>query len=202
MLRIEVYSDYVCPYCFLAEAPLEAAVDRFENLATIEWRPFELRPHPTPTLKPEGDYLKNAWSSSVYPLAERLGVKIVLPRVSPQPYTRLAFEGSLFAATHGAGRAYNHRMFAAFFPEERDIGDPAVLAELADEIGLDRAAFADALERRAYQEPCAQLLRHAYETLGVSSVPTIVVGRRAVAGLVPQERLEAMIAAELEAAAP
>lgn len=200
MLTIEVYSDYVCPYCFLAEAPLETAVEQFPGRATIEWRPFELRPYPTPTLRPDGDYLQKAWSTSVYPLAEALGVKIVLPRVSPQPYTRLAFEGSLFAAEHRAGRAYNHRMFTAFFQEERDIGEPAVLAELAEEIGLDRGAFADALERRAYQERCAQLLRHAYERLGISSVPTIVVGHRAVAGLVPQERLEAMIAAELEAA--
>lgn len=201
-LAVEVYSDYVCPYCFLAEGPLKAAAERLAGQAVIEWRPFELRPHPTPTLKPEGDYLQKAWSSSVYPMAEALGVKIVLPKVSPQPYTRLAFEGALFAAAEGAGGAYNHRMFTAFFQEERDIGDPAVLAELAEEIGLDRAAFADALERRTYQEPCARLLRHAYETLGVSSVPTIVIGRRAIAGLVPQERLEAMIAAELESAAP
>ncbi len=200
MLTIEVYSDYVCPYCFLAEGPLEAAVDRFPGQATIDWRPFELRPHPTPTLRPEGDYLQKAWSSSVYPMAEALGVKIVLPGVSPQPYTRLAFEGALFAAQHGAGRAYNHRMFTAFFQEERDIGEPAVLIDLAAEIGLARDDFAAALEQRLYREPCARLLRHAYETLGVSSVPTIVVGRRAVAGLVPQERLEAMIAAELEGA--
>ncbi len=140
---------------------------------------------------------RNGWLT---PVTDMLGVKIVLPRVSPQPYTRLAFEGALFAAAHGAARPYNHRMFTAFFQEERDIGDPAVLGELAEEIGLDRAAFDAALERRAYREPCAQLLHHAYETLGVSSVPTIVIGRRAVAGLVPQERLEAMIAVELEAA--
>ncbi len=199
VVAIEVYSDYVCPYCFLAEGAIEAAADRFAGQATIEWRPFELRPHPTPTLKPEGDYLQKAWSSSVYPMAETLGVKIVLPRVSPQPYTRLAFEGALFAAAHGAGSAYNHRMFTAFFQEERDIGDPAELAELAEEIGLDRAAFTDALKRRAYQDPCARLLHHAYETLGVTSVPTIVVGRRAIAGLVPQARLEEMIAAEIAA---
>jgi predicted DsbA family dithiol-disulfide isomerase len=200
MLTVEVFSDYVCPYCFLAEAPLEAAVERFEGRAKLAWRPFELRPYPTPTLRPEGDYLQRAWAGSVYPLAEALGVRMVLPRVSPQPYTRLAFEGALFAEEHGLGRAYTHRMFTAFFQDEQDIGEPAVLESLAGEIGLDRRAFADALARRAYREPCGQMLRRGCETLGISSVPTIIVGRRAVAGLLPQERLEAMIAAELKAA--
>lgn len=202
MLRIDVYSDYVCPYCFLAEGPLEAAAARFAGRVELEWRPFELRPYPTPTLRPEGDYLQRAWASSVYPLAASLGVEIVLPRVSPQPYTRLAFEGALFAAEHGLARAYNHRMFTAFFQEERDIGEPEVLAALAGEIGLDAAAFEAALAQRIYREPCARLLRHAHETLGVSSVPAIVIGARAIAGLAPQAQLEAMIQAALDAGQP
>lgn len=198
-LAIEVYSDFVCPYCFLAEGPLEAAAARYGGDVAIDWRPFELRPHPEPTLRPEGDYLQRAWASSVYPLAAELGVRIVLPRVSPQPYTRLAFEGALFARAEGAANAYNHRMFTAFFQDERDIGDAGELAALAGEIGLDRMRFAEALATRAYAEPCAQLLRHAYQVLGISSVPTIIVGRQAVAGLVPEARLAAMIDAELAA---
>lgn len=196
-LSIEVYSDYVCPYCFLAEGPIEAVAARYGGDVAIDWRPFELRPQPEPTLRPEGDYLRRAWANSVYPLAAEMGVRIVLPRVSPQPYTRLAFEGSLFAREQGAASAYNHRMFTAFFQDERDIGDPGVLAALAGEIGLDRQRFAEALAARTYAEPCAQLLRHAYGVLGISSVPTIVIGRRAVAGLVAEERLAAMIDAEL-----
>ena len=48
----------------------------------IAWQPFELRPEPTPTLRPEGDYLQSTWQRVVYPMAERMGVPIVLPRVS------------------------------------------------------------------------------------------------------------------------
>ena len=51
--------------------------------------PFELRPEPHPTLRPEGDYLQRAWSQSVYPSARRIGVPITLPPVSPQPHTHL-----------------------------------------------------------------------------------------------------------------
>jgi predicted DsbA family dithiol-disulfide isomerase len=55
--------------------------------------PFELRPEPHPTLKPDGDYLQQAWQRSVYPLARHMGVEINMPQVSPQPHTHLAFEG-------------------------------------------------------------------------------------------------------------
>jgi predicted DsbA family dithiol-disulfide isomerase len=63
--------------------------------------PFELRPEPHPTLRPEGDYLRRAWQQSVYPLARRMGVEIRLPPVSPQPHTHLAWEGFHFAKGHG-----------------------------------------------------------------------------------------------------
>jgi len=56
-LKIQVVSDYVCPYCFLAEGPLNEAINELDGDAVVEWMPFELRPHPTPTLKPEDDYL-------------------------------------------------------------------------------------------------------------------------------------------------
>ena len=49
-LTIKVYSDYVCPFCFLAEFPLQEAI-RGKDVA-VEWMPFELRPEPTPTLRP------------------------------------------------------------------------------------------------------------------------------------------------------
>jgi len=55
--------------------------------------PFELRPEPQPTLRPEGDYLQRAWQQSVYPIARQMGAPIALPPVSPQPHTLLAFEG-------------------------------------------------------------------------------------------------------------
>jgi hypothetical protein len=49
--------------------------------------PFELRPEPHPTLRPEGDYLQRAWAERVYPIARRMGVPINMPKASPQPHT-------------------------------------------------------------------------------------------------------------------
>lgn len=200
-LKVQVVSDYVCPYCFLAEGPLNEAVAELEGAVAVEWMPFELRPHPAPTLEPEGDYLQNAWRDSVYPLAERMGVKIVLPRVSPQPYTRLAFEGSLFARDHGQAAAYNHRMFTAFFQDELDIGSTDALTECAEALGLGAQGFRAALDDGAYREECAELLRQSREVWGISSVPTFVIeGRYAVPGMVPKETLLNVFREQLAAA--
>ena len=114
--------------------------------------PFELRPYPSDTLRPEGEYLQRAWAERVLPLAARMGLQMVLPRVSPQPHTRLAFEGFQYAKEHGKPHEYNHEVFKAFFQEEQDIGGVEVLTRIAGNAGLDAADFRHALETRAYKD--------------------------------------------------
>jgi len=114
--------------------------------------PFELRPEPNPTLRTEGEYLQSAWAQSVYPIARRMGVPIVLPPVSPQPHSHLAFEGYQYAREHGKGNDYNTRVLEGFFVEGRDIGDIGVLTHLAGEVGLDVREFEEALRTRKYRE--------------------------------------------------
>jgi predicted DsbA family dithiol-disulfide isomerase len=160
----------------------------------VEWVPFELRPEPHPTLRPEGDYLQRAWHQSVYPLARRMGVEIRLPPVSPQPHTHLAWEGFQFAREHGKGNEYNHRVLEAFFVEGRDIGRPDVLVELASQVGLDAAAFRDALDGRRYRDAHRAALRRAAD-LGITGVPAFEVGGWLLVGVQPREMLEAAIAA-------
>jgi predicted DsbA family dithiol-disulfide isomerase len=155
--------------------------------------PFELRPEPHPTLRPEGEYLQRAWRQSVYPLARRMGVPITLPPVSPQPHTHLAFEGYQYAKEHGRGSDYNHRVLGAFFVEGRDIGQIDVLAELAGEVGLDREEFGEALRTRKYREAHRQALRQAYQEAGVSGVPAFFIGRNRLEGLQGKETLERAI---------
>src|SRR3954447_580382 len=155
--------------------------------------PFELRPEPHPTLRPEGEYLQRAWSQSVYPIARRMGVPIFLPPVSPQPHTHLAFEGYQYAREHGKGDGYNHRVLVAFFVEGRDIGDVGVLRGLACEVGLDGKEFEEVLRNRKYREKHRQALRHAYEEVGVSGVPLFVIGSRTLSGVQDREKLESAI---------
>jgi predicted DsbA family dithiol-disulfide isomerase len=161
--------------------------------------PFELRPYPSETLRPEGQYLQRAWTQSVYPIARRMGVTIKLPTVSPQPHSHLAFEGYQFAKEHGKGNDYNDRVLAAFFVESQDIGDIQVLTTLAREIGLDEKEFEAALRDRKYREAHQRALRHADQEAGVSAVPTFVIGRRVLTGLQDQATLEEVIDQELAA---
>ena len=87
--QVDVFVDYVCPFCFLVEPALEELKRDRDVAVTI--RPFELRPGPVPTLRPEDNYLPHIWKEAVYPMAERVGVPVTLPSVSPQPRTETAF---------------------------------------------------------------------------------------------------------------
>ena len=107
---------------------------------------MELRPYPNETLKPEEHYLQSTWKQSVFPMAEQMGIDIMLPSVSPQPHTHLAFEGYQYAKERGKGNKYNDRMLRAFFQEDQDIGDSDVLTQLASEMGLDEKEYREALE--------------------------------------------------------
>ncbi len=159
--------------------------------------PFELRPYPHETLRPEGGYLQRAWQQSVYPLAQRMGVPIRLPQVSPQPHTHLAFEGYQFAQEHGKGNEYNHRILQAFFVKGQDIGQVEVLTRLAGEVGLNEREFEHALRTRKYQAAHRRALRHAYEEAGVTGVPMFVIGGQVLTGLHDARTLAAVIDEEL-----
>lgn len=199
-VKIKVYSDYVCPFCFLAEQPLEEAIKGKD--VEVEWMPYELRPYPNETLKPEGHYLQNTWKQSVYPMAESMGIDIVLPRVSPQPYTHLAFEGYQYAREKGKGNEYNDRMLRAFFQKEQDIGNIDVLTNLAGELGLDEMEYREALTSRRYKEVHERALKHAYEEVNITAVPTIIIGNTTITGMRSKETFEQIIKDELDKQRP
>lgn len=187
-VEVRVWSDFVCPFCMIAERPLLDAVRESGLEVNIEWMPFELRPYPAPTLRPQDRYLQTVWPQSVYPVASRYGVDITLPSVSPQPHTGLAWEGYQFAREHGKASEYNERMLKAFFQEDQDIGDLDVLTHLAEDIGLDPSAYRQALEQRRYRERHQQALQEA-SAMQVTAVPTIVIGTRRLSGVQPREVL-------------
>ena len=165
---------------------------------TFEWLPFELRPEPTPTLRPEDDYLQSAWKNNVYPLAERLGLEMKLPGVSPQPYTRLAHEGVEFAKDHGKANEYAHEVFRAFFQRSEDIGNLDVLTRLAAGVGLSATEFAEAMRSGKYKERTQDLLRQARMQM-ITAVPTFIIGRRRVSGLYPAEVLKQIVEEQMGA---
>lgn len=184
---VEVFVDYVCPFCFLAEDAV-AELQR-ERDVQIEIRPFELRPDPVPTLRPEEEYLPRIWNGSVYPMARRLGADIRLPSVSPQPRTAKAFMVLQLANERAVGQEYSSAMFSAFFQHDRNIGDEAVIVEAAAAVGLDRAEVEQAL---ASQERYVRQLadqQYAVESVGVTAVPSFRVDGRLHSGVLNEDQL-------------
>lgn len=193
MTKIKIYSDYVCPFCYLGEQILEEVIKENPDLEVeVEWKPFELRPFPMPTLRPEEEYLPKVWRTSVYPMAENLGVAIKLPRVSPQPHTHLAFEGFQYAKEQGKGDAYTIRLFEAFYKENKDIGKIEVLTQLAEEVGLDPRAYKEVLESRKYKEQHENAFQEARD-LGIEAVPTFQIGNKLYQGVLSKEQLRQII---------
>ena len=179
-IRIEVWSDYVCPFCYLELPELARLTRELPGAVEVTWRAFELRPEPEPTLDPDGDYLHRVWDASVYPMARERGMVLKLPPV--QPRSRQAFEAAAFAREHGAFDAMHAALFRAFFEYGRDLADPDVLAELAVASGLDGAALRDALGTRRYTPEVMQDRRRAL-SLGIGGVPAMLLhgsGQRAV----------------------
>lgn len=190
MKKIAVYADYVCPFCLLAEARIERIIGGRD--IEIEWRPFELRPDPVPTLRPEDPYLPAIWRKSVYPLAASQGVSIRLPTISPQPRTAKAFEILQLATDRGLGHPYSMRVLKAFFQEDQDIGNTDVLVQLASESGLESYEVRAALEDGTYSGRHQAALAAARE-MRIDVVPTIVIGEQVFRGTPSDDALSAAI---------
>lgn len=157
----------------------------------VVWRAFELRPDPVPSLDPKGEYLQRAWRDSVYPMSERLGVKMKLPPL--QPRSRRAHEAAQWARTVGRFDQYNAAIFRAIFERGEDINDVEVLVKLAQELKLNGAGLRAALEGREYENSVLEDEREA-EILRVSGVPAFVADRRAaLSGVQPVENLRRMV---------
>lgn len=187
---LRVWIDFVCPYCLLGEQVIRAATEGLE--VDVVWMPFELRPYPTPTLRPEDEYLPTAWKQGVYPAAERMGIAIRLPSISPQPYTRKAFLGLQYAVEHGQGDGYVDAVLRAFFQQDRDIGDTDVLKAILQDLGLDPLGLDAVLASPLYGQRHDAALRVAREA-GIRAVPSVMVGDRHFSGMPQPEALRAEI---------
>lgn len=157
----------------------------------IAWRAFELRPEPVPALDPQGDYLQTAWTNSVYPLAQRLGVTMKLPPV--QPRTRLAHEAAHWARSKGRFGDYHAEVFRAFFERGEDIGKIAILISLSSKLGMDSVELERALESHEFENSVLEDEQEAME-LGVSGVPAFVANRKAaLSGVQPLDTLKKLV---------
>lgn len=188
-VRITVFSDYVCPFCYLEEPDLARIQEEYGDKVEVDWRAYELRPDPVPTLDPDGEYLHRVWNASVYPMARSLGMTLRLPPV--QPRSRKALEAAEFARDNGRYDTMHTALFKAFFEEGWDLADTEVLLNVAASVGLEREELRTALEEGRYTEKVLADEKLAVR-LGVRSVPTMLVAPADV----PLETAEAITGAQ------
>jgi len=185
-VKIDVVSDVVCPWCYLGKRRLERALDLVPGVAVeVRWRPFQL----DPTIPPEGidrrAYIEKKFgiAGSVTPTHERLtemgvdeGIDYHFERIKRSPNTIDAHRVIHWAGAEREERAVE-RLFRAYFTEGRDIGDHAVLAELAGNFGLERVAIEKRLSTDEDRLVVEQEIAEAYR-VGVTGVPCFIVGGR------------------------
>lgn len=190
-VTLEVFSDYVCPFCRLAEPALNQLLTEVDDVDVV-WRSFELRPNTVPPLDPNAEYLQRVWDASVYPLAETLGVTLRLPPV--QPRTRRTHEAAHWARSIGRFAEYHSALLKAFFERGENIGEIDVLVSLADALGMPGAALRGALVSRAFEQHVIDDEALARMS-DVGSVPAFVAnGRYGVIGVQPIDVLRQLVA--------
>jgi predicted DsbA family dithiol-disulfide isomerase len=142
-------------------------------------------------LDPDGEYLTSAWRDHVYPLAEKMNMPLKKPAI--QPRSRLAHEAAKWAFSHDRLAEYNLALFRSFFEFGLDIGDKQVLMNLAEEMDLDPAALAQALDSNQFT---AEVVGDGEEAqrLGVRAVPSFVSnGRILASGVQTADRLKELL---------
>ncbi|CAM3496254.1 DsbA family oxidoreductase [Halomonas lysinitropha] len=172
-ITLDVFSDYVCPFCYLEAPEIDALAERFGDIVAIRWRAFELRPEPEPTLDPDGDYLHDIWERAVYPMAAERGMMLRLPRL--QPRSRLAHEASAWARTQeavrpGATNAMRTALFRGFFEESLDLADTESLVRVAQRLDMDGQALRQALVEGKFRQQVRDDQQIARE-VGIGGVP-------------------------------
>jgi predicted DsbA family dithiol-disulfide isomerase len=186
-MKVDVYSDVVCPWCYIGERRLEKALALRPDLEVERrWRPFQLRPATPPRGLPweefarrkfGGDANARAAFAQVAAVGEAEGLRFDFGRVASAPNTVDAHRLILFAAEQGLQWETANALFDAYFAGGKDLNDRDALAGIGASAGLDAA------EVRAYLASGAGLeeveaSQRAANALGIGGVPHYVFDDR------------------------
>lgn len=190
---IDVFSDPICPWCYIGKRRLEAAIDRFgrSDDVTIRWRAFQLNPGMPAEGMPRHEYLSVKFGGSeranqIYDAIRQAGASVGIPFAFEQivrtPNTVQAHRLIRHSTQSGHDGDLVERLFQGYFIEGRDLSDDAVLVDIAGECGLD----VDDARRYLAGQDGQQEVRSEHDfavSLNISGVPCFIVeGRYAVVG--------------------
>jgi predicted DsbA family dithiol-disulfide isomerase len=183
-LKIVMFSDYICPFCYVGFETVRRLKPEFNF--ELEWRGFQIHPE----LPAEGIAVdrarENSDPDSRRALWERIAAMADVVGFSIQPpaiYTnsRAALAATEFARESGRDEALEERIYRAYFNEGLNIGDPAIVARLGSEAGLDSAEVAEAIKSPKYEMRLKNNSLAAHQR-GVNGVPTFFIGEFPLVG--------------------
>ena len=188
-MKIEVFSDTVCPWCFVGLARLQRALAQRPGLQVdVHWLPFELNPDHPEAGEDRAAYMQRRFGdpnrfadaqTRLKELGNELGIEFRFDLQRRMPNTRRSHQLIAWAGSQGPGvqTRVKAAVMAAYFSHGLDIGEPDTLARLAADCGLDevsaRAALADPELRAAVIDIESQARRW-----NISGVPTFIFDRR------------------------
>jgi protein disulfide-isomerase len=200
-MKVDIWSDIMCPFCYIGKRHYETALSRFEGRGAVEveWHSFQLDPT-IPNDIPSKD--------NVYQyLADKKGISYQQSAKMHERVIEMAKNAGLdyrfdkaivansfdahrliqLAKTRGLGDLAEERLFRAYFTEGKDFGDFDTLISIGKEIGIPEEDVKSALVSGLYAEKVEQDIREAAE-IGVQGVPFFVFDRKyAVSGAQPPE---------------
>jgi len=192
-LKVIVYSDYICPFCYIGFHRIEKLKEKY-NL-DVEWEPFELHPEtPKEGFKMEGlsfprDYLEMVMAN-VKRLADEDGLNLKFTGTLPN--SQLAMYISEFARVKGVFDEFHKLVFNSYWLEGKDIGDLSLLLDLAESVGLNKEEIIIYIKS---DEPVNRLKKNMFELgrRGINGVPTFLIGDQFVIGAQPYEVFQRVI---------
>jgi predicted DsbA family dithiol-disulfide isomerase len=194
--QIDVISDVVCPWCYIGQRRLGAAlarlpIDDAARRAAIRWHPFQLNPDLPQAGVPRKTYLDDKFggperAAHIYARVSAAGATVGIPfafdRIAMQPNTRDAHRLIAWAQAQRDASDLVERLFRAYFIDGRAIGDRDVLAAVAEEAGFASAAARTLLDSDEGIEAITLMDQRARE-IGVQGVPFFIFNQHvAVSG--------------------
>lgn len=199
-MKIEVWTDIMCPYCYIGKIHYEKALSQFEhaNEVELEWKAFQLGPDLPDKGNgyPVREYLTqtagypeeniNKMFEGIKSLADNAGVIFNLPN-AVAANTRDAHRLIKFAAKEGKDSFVLQKLSKAYFEEAKDYSDIELLVSIAKEAGLDETATRKMFDSDDYLYEIKQDIQEA-GNLGIDTVPTFLMNRKqAIVGSEPVE---------------
>ncbi|MFC7115697.1 DsbA family protein [Natronoarchaeum sp. GCM10025703] len=200
--RLTIYSDYVCPFCYLGRKSLSQYQADREEPVEIDWHPFDLR---AGKRGPDGEidqsvddgkdeaYFEQA-KENVQRLAKQYDADMALDlsRDIDSLNAQIASYHVKHEHSYEQWLAFDRGILDALWEDGRDIGDPDVLADIAEDVGLDSDEIRSAIEDEDLAETVSQQFQTAHQR-GITGVPTFAYDGHSARGAVPPEQLERLI---------